>query len=118
MGRGATAAALAWRAFLRETFLPGYIWSNLSDRVQSFSQHDKMLRLVVGVRHLVHRWKSGLLQGNRTWSKWVRTRRCQSLRKSGRKLSASITPSIHCLDCVCNRSTIERTEDKMGAGKN
>lgn len=33
MGRGATAAALAWRAFLRETFLPGYSWFTLSDRV-------------------------------------------------------------------------------------
>lgn len=118
MGRGATAAALAWRAFLRETFLPGYIWCNLSDRVQVFSQHDRVLKKVVCVRPFVHRWELVLLHGNRTWSKWVRTRRCQSLRKSGRKPSASITPSIHCLDCVCNRSTIEKAEDKMRAGKN
>lgn len=42
MGRGATAAALAWRAFLRETFLPGYIWSNLLDSVPVFSQYDRV----------------------------------------------------------------------------
>ena len=48
MGRGATAAALAWRAFLRETFLPGYMLFTLSDRVQiSFSQYARMFNRVV-----------------------------------------------------------------------
>lgn len=49
MGRGATAAALAWRAFLRETFLPGCMWFTLSDRIQMVSQYARMLKLAVGV---------------------------------------------------------------------
>lgn len=118
MGRGATAAALAWRAFLRETFLPGCMWSTLSDRVQAFSQHGPTMKRVVCVRPLVHLCESGCVDGNRTWSKWVRTRRCQSLRKSGRTMSALMTPSGRYLDCVYKRRAIEGWKQKGRAETN
>lgn len=41
MGRGATAAALAWRAFLRETFLPGCNGLLCQMKFQNLSRCDR-----------------------------------------------------------------------------
>jgi len=68
-GRGATAAAFVMRALRRRDFRPGYtLFVSLALGFQACRTG-----YVFGVRRC---------SGCRTWSKWVRTRRCQSLRKS------------------------------------
>jgi len=71
-GRGATATALAKRAFLRRFLRPGYVAGR--------DVRDWIME-IWGVEG-----QEGESEGQgrvgRTWSKWVRTRRCQSLRKS------------------------------------
>ena len=65
-GRGATAAAFVRRAFRRRDLRPGY-----GSHISSLFRRPPLERL------------APKLKGARpTWSKCVRTRRCQSLRKS------------------------------------
>jgi len=71
-GRGATATALAKRAFLRRFLRPGYVASR--DVREIFAAGW-------GVEGQERR-SDCLCRVEGTWSKWVRTRRCQSLRKS------------------------------------
>ena len=72
-GRGATAAALALRASLRRDFEPG--WTRESD-------HNKFPSKNSGPTISAARCFRLGFGAFRTWSKWVRTRRCQSLRRS------------------------------------
>lgn len=65
-GRGATAAAFVRRAFRRRDLRPGY----------------GMALAVCSEGHRWIGWLQNLKRAGRTWSKCVRTRRCQSLRKS------------------------------------
>ena len=65
-GRGATAAAFVRRAFRRRDLRPGY-----DKHISSLFRGPSLDRLAPKVKG-----------ARRTWSKCVRTRRCQSLRKS------------------------------------
>lgn len=71
-GRGATAAALERRASLRRDFEPGC--TKESDKTNDFPSARPHSAISAGedVRARMFR----------TWSKWVRTRRCQSFRRS------------------------------------
>lgn len=86
-GRGATATAFARRAMRRDSFLPAYIPKSQHVRIPLFLS-------------ITNRQFSLKLWCLRTWSKWTRTRLCQSLRKSVTSLNQPFcVPSRCCGKC-------------------